>query len=66
MELKGFQRVFLNPGESKVISFEITPEMLTMLDSNLRPKIEPGDFRIMIGGSSKDIRLQAKLTILSR
>jgi len=37
--------------------------MLTMLDLNLKPVIEPGDFRLMIGSSSADIRLQTVLTV---
>ena len=57
-ELKGFQRISLNPGEEKEIQFIITPEMLTMLDVNLKEVIEPGKFRIMIGSSSMDIRLR--------
>ena len=57
-ELKGFHRVSLNPGEEKEIHFIITPDMLTMLDINLKEVIEPGKFRIMIGSSSMDIRLR--------
>src|SRR5688500_11399944 len=57
-ELKGFQRVSLEPGEEKEIQFIITPEMLTMLDINMKEVIEPGKFRIMIGSSSMDIRLR--------
>lgn len=57
LELKGFQRVNLKAGESKIISFDITPEMLNMLDINLNRIVEPGDFRLMIGASSNDIRL---------
>jgi beta-glucosidase len=64
MELKGFQRVHLNPGERKVISFRVTPEMLAMLDKNLNPVIEPGDFRIMIGASSKDLRVKSELKVI--
>ena len=63
MELKGFQRVHLKPGESRDMSFVITPELLTMLDKNLQPVIEAGDTRIMIGASSKDIRLRAILSV---
>ncbi|MGK2864350.1 MAG: glycoside hydrolase family 3 C-terminal domain-containing protein, partial [Chitinophagaceae bacterium] len=57
-ELKGFQRVSLDPGEEKEIHFIITPDLLTMLDINMKEVIEPGMFRIMIGGSSVDIRLR--------
>jgi len=57
-ELKGFQRVRLNPGEEKQLQFMITPDLLTMLDINLKEVIEPGKFRLMIGSSSTDIRLR--------
>ncbi len=63
-ELKGFQRINLKAGESKEISFEINPEMLSMLDMNMKKIVEPGDFRIMIGASSKDIRLRGILTVM--
>jgi beta-glucosidase len=57
-QLKGFQRIFLKAGEAREISFTITPAMLKMLDANMHWVVEPGDFRIMIGASSKDIRLR--------
>lgn len=58
MELKGFQRIHLAPGEVKNMSFQITPEMLGMLNGQMNRVVEPGTFRIMIGASSKDIRLR--------
>lgn len=63
MELKGFDRVHLKKGESKNLSFEITPELLTMLNEQMERVIEPGDFRIMIGASSNDIRLRGILNV---
>jgi beta-glucosidase len=51
------------PGEMKEVNFRITPEMLFLLDKDLRPVVEAGDFRIMIGSSSKDIRLRGILTV---
>jgi len=63
MELKGFQRINLEPGESRELRFAISPAMLTLLNKDLRPVIEPGDFRIMIGASSQDIRQRAVLTV---
>jgi beta-glucosidase len=63
MELKGFQRIHLAPGESKVVSFQIEPSMLKMLNEKMQEVIEPGDFRIMIGASSRDIRLKGILII---
>ncbi len=62
-ELKGFKRVHLLPGETQVVQFAVTPAMLSMLDKNLHTVVEPGDFTIMIGASSKDIRLRGILTV---
>ncbi len=63
MQLKGFQRIHLEAGSSKEISFSITPRMLSMLDKNLQKVVEPGDFDIMIGASSRDIRLKKMVTV---
>jgi beta-glucosidase len=63
MELKGFQRIHLLPGEMKEVSFTISPGLLSMLDQHLNTVVEPGDFRIMIGASSADIRLKTTLTV---
>jgi len=63
MELKGFQRVHLLPGEEKEISFSITRDLWSMLNAELKTVVEPGDFRIMIGASSRDIRLRQILTV---
>ncbi len=63
IELKGFQRVYLKPGESRELSFHLTPDLLSMLDQDLRTVLEPGTFRIMIGASSRDIRLRDILTV---
>ncbi|MEO7984000.1 MAG: glycoside hydrolase family 3 C-terminal domain-containing protein, partial [Bacteroidota bacterium] len=62
MELKGFQRIHLKAGETKTVSFAITPEMLSMFDINMKEIVEPGDFRIMIGASSSDIKVKRNLT----
>ena len=64
MELKGFQRIHLKKGETKEIEFEINPELLTMLNINLKRVVEPGDFRIRIGASSNDIRLRSTLKVI--
>jgi beta-glucosidase len=63
-QLKGFQRIFLKAGESKEISFNINPEILKMLNAKMQWVVEPGEFRIMIGASSKDIRLRDVITIV--
>jgi beta-glucosidase len=64
MELKGFQRVHLLPGEEKEITFAVTPEVLSMLNADLKTVVEPGDFRIMIGATSRDIRLKETLKVV--
>lgn len=63
MELKGFQRVHLKKGETKELSFQITPDLLSMLDLDLNRIVEPGEFRIMIGASSNDVRLREILKV---
>jgi beta-glucosidase len=54
-ELRGFQRVNVQPGESKTVEFEITPDMLSFLDKNMKPTIEPGRIELMVGGNSADL-----------
>ena len=61
-ELKGFQRIHLDAGESREISFEITPEMLKFYNSELKHLLEPGDFELMVGGNSKEVKSE-KLTV---
>jgi len=63
IELKGFQRVHLKKGETKELIFHITPSQLMMLDENLNPVVEPGEFRVMIGASSNDIRLREIINV---
>ena len=61
-ELKGFEKVFLKAGESKTVSFKITPELLRFYDYDLNHVAEPGDFDVMIGGSSQAEKT-ARLTL---
>ncbi|TAK11702.1 MAG: beta-glucosidase, partial [Acidobacteria bacterium] len=63
IELKGFQRVSLLPGESRTLSFTLGRDQLKMLDEKMQWIVEPGEFRVMIGSSSKDIRLRGTLTL---
>jgi beta-glucosidase len=63
MQLAGFQRVLLAPGEEKTVTFELASEQLQMLDKDMRWVVEPGVFRVMVGASSKDIRLRGELLI---
>ena len=56
-ELKGFQKIDLKAGETKTVSFNITPADLKFYNSDLKYDWEPGDFEIMIGGNSRDVKL---------
>ena len=62
--LRGFERVSLNPGETKQVTFELTPEDLQLLDRNMQWTVEPGEFEFMIGASSKDIKLRKTVKAL--
>lgn len=58
MELKDFQKIKLNTGETKTIKFIIDNQKLSFYNDKLEYKSEPGDFDLMIGASSSDIRLR--------
>ncbi len=63
MELAGFARVELEPGEARRITFETDPSQLAFLDRKLRWKIEAGTVQVMIGASSQDIKYTGALKI---
>ncbi len=56
-ELKGFERVALRAGESKDVTFDITPDRLAFYDIDMQRIVEPGDFEVMVGGCSEDAAL---------
>ena len=62
-ELRGFNRISLAPGEEKELEFTLGFDELSMLDADMNRIVEPGSFRIMIGSSSKDIRLRGHLYV---
>lgn len=64
MELRGFSRVSLAPGEWKDVRFELGFDELSMLDAHMKRVVEPGDIKIMIGASSTDIRLRGFVKVL--
>ncbi len=53
-ELKGFRKVALQPGETAAVAIDITPESLSFYDIHMKETIEPGDFEIMVGTSSRN------------
>jgi beta-glucosidase len=57
-ELKGFKKVSLRPGETKTVALDITPEHLAFYDVNMNYVVEPGEFAILVGNSSRDSDLQ--------
>jgi beta-glucosidase len=52
-ELKGFRRVSLKAGERTTVSFDVTPDHLALWDIEMRYRVEPGEFRLMVGASSR-------------
>jgi beta-glucosidase len=64
-ELKDFSRITLLPGETKKITFTITPEKLQFYDREMKRVVEPGNFQIMVGGNSVDLTAKT-LTIVNR
>ena len=57
-ELKGFQKISLQPGETRTVALDITPESLAFYDLHMKYVVEPGEFEIMVGNSSRDADLQ--------
>ena len=62
-ELKSFKKIWLDPGQSQTVSIEINPELLPFYDKDIKWILEPGDFTIIVGGSS-DKTENIKLTVL--
>ncbi|HLF34686.1 MAG TPA: glycoside hydrolase family 3 C-terminal domain-containing protein, partial [Cyclobacteriaceae bacterium] len=62
-ELKGFKKVLLSPGEKTIVSLNLTPEELQMYDRDMNRVVEPGVFKVMIGSSSEDIRLEGTFEV---
>jgi beta-glucosidase len=62
-QLRGFERVALQPGQTKTVTLKLTPEDLQLLDVDMRWRVVPGDFEIMVGKSSAEIPLQGMLKV---
>jgi beta-glucosidase len=65
-ELKGFKRITLAAGEKKTVTLTLKPDQLSFLDRKMKYVIEPGDWEIMVGSSSEDIRLKTILSYLGK
>jgi beta-glucosidase len=62
-ELRGYERISLNPGEMKTVKLKLLPEDLSLFDRNMNFVVEPGIFEILVGSSSEDIRLKGELVV---
>jgi len=64
-ELRGFQRIHLGPGQTKRVEFTLGPEELSFLNRDMRKVVEPGTFKIMLGGNSVDLT-ETKLEVVAK
>jgi beta-glucosidase len=62
-DLRGFERINLNPGEKRTVTFTLHPDDLALLDKNMNWTVEPGTFQVWIGSSSQDIKLKKGFTV---
>jgi beta-glucosidase len=62
-DLRGFERVNLNPGEKRTVTFTLHPDDLALLDKNMNWTVEPGTFQVWIGSSSEDIKLKKRFVV---
>lgn len=63
-ELKGFEKIWLKPGETRTVRFRLTPEHLSLLNEPLEPVVEPGLFEVMVGSSSEKIHLRGSFEVV--
>jgi len=64
LQLKGFKRVSLQPDQSTEVTFDLPVEELAFYGNDMKPVVEPGLFKVMVGTSSKNIALQAEFTVV--
>jgi beta-glucosidase len=65
MELAGFKKIDLRPGEKKTVTIHVEPSQMAFLDRDMKWKIEAGDIDVQIGSSSNDIRLKGSFSVTS-
>ena len=61
--LKAFQRIFLKKGESRQVIFHLKKDDLAIYDSEMNYVVEPGEFKVMVGAASNDIRLEGEFVL---
>jgi len=62
-ELKGFERVHLQPGEQRTVEFILPTDLLAFYDKNMQRAVEPGMFKVMVGSSSANILLEGEFEV---
>jgi len=62
-ELKGYEKVSLEPGEKKTVKLKLLPEDLSLFDRDMNFVVEPGTFEVMVGSSSQDIKLKGQFEV---
>lgn len=62
--LRGFERIALQPGQTRTVTFTLAPEALALWNRQMQRVVEPGMFRVMLGGGSEDIRQQGEFEVL--
>jgi beta-glucosidase len=65
-ELKGFKKISLQPGDTQTVSLDVTLESLAFYDINMKFVVEPGEFEIMVGNSSRDEDLQKVVLMVTK
>jgi beta-glucosidase len=66
LELRGFERIALKPGEQRTVSFTLPAEKLAFWDEATHSFVtEPGTFEVLVGGSSDDIKLRGRIEVSS-
>lgn len=63
LSLKGFSKIYLEPGEEQRVEMKLTPEHLSLINRKMKRVTEPGEFEIMVGSSSADIRLRTTINV---
>ncbi len=63
MQLRGFKRVDLNPGEEKEVTFTVLPDDLALWNREMKRVVEPGEFQVKVGAASNDIRLSSSFRV---
>ena len=64
-ELRGFRRIAIDPGKTQTVTFTLGPDELSFLDREMHRVVEPGSFKIMVGGNSVDL-IETKLNVAAR